>query len=238
MAGAGSRFANAGYTFPKPLIPINNKPMIQVVVENLAIDGDYVFIVQKAHYEQYCLDKVLQLIRPGCTIVQTDGLTEGAACTTLLAKEFIDNDRPLVIANSDQFVEFGENSGFRSAIVHGGNLIDGLILTFTSTHPKWSFVSLNGTGFVTRVAEKEPISDKATVGIYSWSRGSDYVRYAEQMISKNIRVNGEFYVAPVYNEAIADGFDIAIHDIKRMWGIGTPEDLDFFLKHYKGLENL
>jgi dTDP-glucose pyrophosphorylase len=237
MAGAGSRFANAGYTFPKPLIPINNKPMIQVVVENLNIDGDYVFIVQEEHHQKYKLDLVLNLIKPGCKIVTTHGLTEGAACTTLLAEQHIDNDRPLIIANSDQFIEYNAKA-FEKAVVGSGSLIDGLILTFTSTHPKWSFVELGEHGFVTRVAEKEPISNKATVGIYAWMKGSEYVKYAKQMISKNTRVNGEFYVAPVYNEAILDGFEIAFHQIDKMWGIGTPEDLDYFLKHYKGLDNL
>lgn len=236
MAGAGSRFAKVGYTFPKPLIPINNKPMIQVVVENLNIDGDYIFIVQKSHFEQYKLDKVLQLIKPGCIIIQTEGLTEGAACTTLLAKEYINNDRPLIIANSDQFIELHQNGQFVNTLYD--HYLDGIILTFKSTHPKWSFVSINDRGFVTRVAEKEPISDKATVGIYGWTKGSDYVYYAEQMIAKNIRVNGEFYVAPVYNEAIADAYDIVIHDIKRMWGIGDPESLDYFFKNYAGLSNL
>ena len=104
MAGAGSRFASAGYTFPKPLIEVDGKPMIQVVVENLNIQANYTFIVQKEHYEKYNLQYLLNLIAPNCNIVQVNGLTEGAACTTLLAKEFIDNDFPLVIANSDQFV--------------------------------------------------------------------------------------------------------------------------------------
>ena len=105
MAGAGSRFAQVGYTFPKPLIEINGKPMIQVVLENLNIEANYTFIVQKEHYEKYSLQYLLNLIAPKCNIVQVDGITEGAACTTLLAKEFINNDAPLVMANSDQFVE-------------------------------------------------------------------------------------------------------------------------------------
>ena len=106
MAGLGSRFADAGYIFPKPLIEVNNKPMIQVVVENLNIEAHYIFIVQKEHYEKYNLKQVLSLISPGCDIVQVDGLTEGAACTTLMAKELINNDSPLLISNADQFLEW------------------------------------------------------------------------------------------------------------------------------------
>lgn len=226
MAGAGSRFARAGFTFPKPLIEVKGKPMIQVVTENINIDAQHVYIVQKEHYEKYHLKTLLNLISPGCEIIQVDRLTDGAACTTLLAKEFIDNDYPLLIANSDQFIEWNSNEFMYSM---GADSIDGGILTFRSTHPKWSFAKLNESGYVERVAEKEPISDIATVGIYYWAKGSDYVKYAEQMIKNDTRVNGEFYVAPVYNEAINDGKKIKTFDIKRMWGIGTPEDLNIFL---------
>lgn len=230
MAGAGSRFAQAGYTFPKPLIDVNGKPMIQVVVDNLNVDAHFVFIVQKEHYDKYNLKSVLNLIAPGCDIVQVDGLTEGAACTTLLAKEFIDNDEPLLMANSDQFVEWNSNE---CLYAFTADSIDGGIVTFESTHPKWSFAKLDNNGFVSEVAEKNPISNIATVGIYYWKRGSDYVKYAEQMISKNIRVNNEFYVCPVFNEAIADGKKIRVKNIERMWGLGTPEDLKHYLENHK-----
>lgn len=230
MAGAGSRFANAGYTFPKPLIEVNNKPMIQVVVENLNVDAHFIFIVQKEHYEKYNLKQLLNLISSNCDIIQVDGLTEGAACTTLLAKELINSDSPLLIANSDQFVEWNSNE---CLYAFSADNIDGGIVTFKSTHPKWSFAKLDNDGFVSEVAEKNPISDNATVGIYYWKKGSDYVKYAEQMISKNIRVNNEFYVCPVFNQAIEDGKKIRVKQIDRMWGIGTPEDLKYFLENYE-----
>jgi HAD superfamily hydrolase (TIGR01509 family) len=229
MAGAGSRFAQAGYTFPKPLIEVNGKPMIQVVVENLNIEAHYIFLVQREHYEKYNLKQLLNLIAPGCDIVQVDGITEGAACTTLLAKELIDNDEPLLMANSDQFVEWNSNE-----VLYGftADEIDGGIVTFKATHPKWSFARVGADGFVAEVAEKNPISNDATVGIYYWKRGSDYVKYAESMIEENIRTNNEFYVCPVFNQAIRDGQKIKIKQIDRMWGIGTPEDLEYFLNHY------
>ena len=230
MAGAGSRFARAGYTFPKPLIEVNGKPMIQVVVENLNVDAHFIFLVQKDHYEKYNLKQLLNLIAPGCDIIQVDGLTEGAACTTLLAKELIDNDKPLLMANSDQFVEWNSNECLYAFTADG---VDGGIITFKATHPKWSFARLGADGFVSEVAEKNPISDNATVGIYYWKKGSDYVKYAEQMISKDIRTNGEFYVCPVFNEAIGDNKKIRVKDIEKMWGIGTPEDLNYFLENYK-----
>jgi len=226
MAGAGNRFASRGYTFPKPLIEIYGKPMIQFVVENINIKANYIFIVQKEHYQKYNLNYLLPLIAPKCNIVQVDGLTEGAACTTLLAKKFVDNDKPLLIANSDQYVEWS-SSDFLYKMQN--QKVDASILTFESTHPKWSYVKVEN-GLVTEVAEKKPISNIATVGIYYWKQGRDYVKYAEQMISKNIRVNNEFYVCPVFNEAVQDNKKISIFNIEKMWGIGTPEDLEIFLK--------
>ena len=233
MAGRGSRFATQGYTFPKPLIDVKGKPMIQVVTENLNIKANYTFIVQKEHYEKYSLQHLLNLIAPNCNIVQVDGITEGAACTTLLAKEFIDNDEPLLMANSDQFVEWDSNETLYA--FSNGNC-DGGIITFPATHPKWSYAKLGDDGYVSEVAEKKPISEHATVGIYWWSKGSDYVKYAEQMIEKDIRVNNEYYVCPVFNEAIQDGKKVRIKEIDKegMWGIGTPEDLNYFLEHYHG----
>lgn len=230
MAGAGSRFQQAGYTFPKPLIDVKGKPMIQTIVDNLNIEANYIFVVQKEHRVQYNLDALLNLIAPGCRIVEVDGLTEGAACTTLLAKEFIDNDEPLLLANSDQFLEWDSNEFMYRMIEQR---VDGGIVTFTATHPKWSFAKVNEYGFVTEVAEKNPISNIATVGVYYWAKGSDYVKYAERMIEKNIRTNKEFYVCPVFNQAIEDGRKIKIFNIDKMWGIGTPEDLNYFLENYK-----
>jgi HAD superfamily hydrolase (TIGR01509 family) len=229
MAGAGSRFQQAGYTFPKPLIEVRGKPMIQVVVENLNVDARHIFVVQKEHYDQYNLKHLLGLISPGCEIIQVDGMTEGAACTTLLAKEFIDNDEPLLYANSDQFLDWNSNE-FMYAME--ADEVDGGMLTFTATHPKWSFAKLNEEGFVSEVAEKKPISDIATTGIYYWRHGSDYVKYAEQMVTNNTRVNNEFYVCPVFNEAIAAGKKIKTFHFDGMWGIGTPEDLDYFNKFH------
>jgi HAD superfamily hydrolase (TIGR01509 family) len=228
MAGAGSRFEKAGYTFPKPLIDVKGKPMIQVVVDNLNMDANFIFIVQKSHREKYNLDTLLNLITPNCKIVEVEGITEGAACTTLLAKEFIDNDNPLVMANSDQFVEWDSNEFMYKM---NETDCDGGIVTFKSTHPKWSFAKIDDSGFVTEVAEKNPISDIATVGVYYWKKGSDYVKFSEQMIQKNIRVNNEFYVCPVFNEAILSDKKIKTFDIQQMWGLGTPEDLNYFLEN-------
>jgi len=231
MAGAGSRFAEAGYSFPKPLIDIRGKPMIQVVSNSLRIEANFIYVVQKEHRKKYNLDTVLNMISPGCTIVEVDGLTEGAACTTLLAKEFINTDSPLIISNSDQLVDW---DSLEFMYKMKSKDFDGGIVCFNATHPKWSFARTNDQNLVTEVAEKNPISSNATAGIYYWKHGSDYVKYAEKMIEQDIRVNNEFYVCPVYNEAIEDGKRIDCHMVESsdMWGLGTPEDLEYFLSNY------
>jgi HAD superfamily hydrolase (TIGR01509 family) len=226
MAGHGNRFKEAGYTFPKPLIDVFGQPMIEAVVKSIGIKAKYTYIVQKEHYEKYNLYYLLNLITPECNIVQVEGVTEGAAVTALMAKEFIDNKKPLITANSDQILDWNSREFLYDLISKNA---DGGIATFNSTHPKWSYAKVDSTGLVSEVAEKKPISDLATVGIYYWKHGQDFVRYAEEMISKDIRTNGEFYICPVFNEAIQDGKRIYTVNVKQMWGIGTPEDLNNYL---------
>ena len=232
MAGEGSRFQKEGYTFPKPLIDVNGKPMIQAVVENLDFDCEYIFLVRKEHIKKYdgLIHTLKRITNEKFKYVVVDELTEGAACTALLAKQFINNDDDLLIANSDQIIEY-EPENFKTL----KNLIDvdAMVFTFNAVHPKWSFVKTNSRGYVTEVAEKKPISDIATCGIYWYKKGSDFVKYAEQMIEKNIRVNNEFYIAPVYNELLEDGKTLIPFYVHKMWGIGTPEDLKVYLKNGK-----
>lgn len=230
MAGAGSRFAQAGYKLPKPLIDVNGKPMIQHVVDNLNMNAKFVFVVQKEHFEKYNLGSYLSLMAPGCEIVQTDGVTEGAACTTLLAKQFINNSRHLLIANSDQLVKWDSCDFMYSMLCDEA---DGGILTFESDNTKWSYVRLGLDGYACEVAEKKLISNEATVGIYYWKHGSDYVRLTEQMIASNIRVNNEFYVCPVYNELFKEKGRVKIFRAEQMWGLGTPDDLQLYLDNQK-----
>jgi len=226
MAGAGSRFKSAGYLFPKPIIDVMGKPMISWITDSLNIEGNYIFLVRKEHLKEFNIRSMLNLLIPGCTIVEVDELTEGAACTVLLAKEFINNEEQLVIANSDQYIEW-DSSDFMYQMQ--SKHIDGGLLTFDNTNIKWSYAKLDEDNFVSEVREKEVISRNATCGIYHFKKGSDFVKYAEQMIKKNLRINNEFYVAPVYNEAISDGKKFKIYDVDSMEGLGTPEDLNLFI---------
>lgn len=226
MAGAGTRFKEAGYIFPKPLIEIDNKPMIQWVIESLNLEGNYIFIIQKEHQEKFNINSVLRILKPNCKIIELDKVTEGAACTTLLAKKFINTNKPLIISNSDQYISW---NSIKSMYNYNSKKIDGSILTFEAIHPKWSYAKTDNNNFVAEVAEKKVISKNATVGVYYWKKGSEYVKYAEKMIKKNMRVKGEFYVCPVYNEAIRDKKKIIIDKVQEMHGLGTPEDLNNFI---------
>lgn len=228
MAGRGSRFAEAGYEMPKPLIDVFGHPMIEYVTRNIRPECEhrFIYICQEEHLKKYGLADELRKMAPGCEIITIDHITEGAACTVLLAEKLIDNDDEMMIANSDQYVDTDINE-YLSAM--GDN--DGLIMTMPADDPKWSFIKYDENNLVTMVREKQVISNEATVGIYNYKHGRDFVRYAHQMIEKNIRVNNEFYVAPVYNEMIEDGMKIGFCDVGvKMYGLGTPDDLNYFMK--------
>lgn len=231
MAGLGSRFAKAGYDKPKPFIDVAGTPMIARVLENLAYqEAHYYLIARKEHLEAE-KELVAELSQKyNATFIGIDKLTEGTACTVLYARQFINNNMPLLIANSDQIVDtdIAEyiNDSFRRQL-------DGSILTFVDTelNPKWSFAKIDDNALVTEVQEKKAISKHATVGIYLFSKGEDFVNGAIDMIIENDRVNNEFYTCPIYNYLIKEGKKIGIYDINfdAMHGIGTPEDLDKYL---------
>ena len=232
MAGRGSRFASAGYATPKPLIPVGGRPMIQWVIENIRPRRahQFTFICLAEHLEKYPEVSVeLKRICPGCNVVPVRAVTEGAACTVLLAKDFINAEDPLMIANSDQIVDLKMDDYLAVGDAPG---VSGLIMTFWADHPKWSYCRMRADHTVSEVVEKQVVSNEATVGIYNFRHGRDFVRAAETMIAKNLRVNGEFYVAPTYNQLIEDGARVitAKTGVERngMYGLGIPEDLVFF----------
>lgn len=229
MAGRGSRFAEAGYKMPKPLIDVFGHPMIEYVTKNITphCEHRFIYICQQEQLDKYDLAEKLGTIAPGCVVIPINYITEGAACTVLLAERYVDNDDAMMIANSDQYVDFDINEYLTAIGEH-----DGLIMTMPADHPKWSYIKFNKQGFVTMVREKEVISNEATVGIYNYKHGGDFVKYAHQMIEKNIKVNNEFYVAPVYNEMIEAGKKIVFCNVgANMYGLGVPEDLNYFMEN-------
>jgi len=232
MAGRGSRFASAGFKDPKPLIPVGGKPMIQWVIENVRPNRRhrFIFICLAEHLRQYPTVAVtLANLCPGCEIVVVDGVTKGAACTVLLAREYINNSDPLMIVNSDQFVEINIDAYLDEM---DRSQADGQIMTFWSDHPKWSYCKMKDDSTVAEVVEKKVVSNEATVGIYNYRLGSDFVRAADMMIKMGLMVNNEFYVAPAYNQLIANGHKIITvgtgREYNGMFGLGVPDDLAFF----------
>ncbi|HEC2672377.1 TPA: glycosyltransferase family 2 protein [Campylobacter jejuni] len=229
MAGLGSRFAKAGFDKPKPFIDVLDKPMIVRVLENLKYkDARYILIARKEHLtkEKKLVDEIKNNFN--VEFIPIDKLTEGTACTVLYARKYINNDMPLMIANSDQIVDINIADFINDSFKRG---LDGSILTFIDKekNPKWSFAKLNND-LVVEVKEKEAISEFATVGIYFFNKGKIFVESAIDMIIENDRVNNEFYTCPVYNYAIKSGAKIGIYniDFSKMYGIGTPEDLEIF----------
>ena len=231
MAGRGSRFQKEGFELPKPLIPVKGRPMIELVINNLRPKQEhrFIFLCLQEHIDRYQINTQLEKWAPGCLLVTVDTVTEGAACTVLLAKQIINTDDPLMIANSDQWVDIDINSYL--ACMENSEL-DGLIMTMWADDPKWSFIRFDDLGNICEVIEKEVVSHEATVGIYNFKHGKYFVRAAENMIAKNLRVNNEFYVAPAYNEMICLGSRIGYFNIGKeaagMYGLGIPEDLTLF----------
>ena len=220
MAGLGSRFSTAGFENPKPLISIFGKPMIEHAVNSLGIIGNYIFITQKEHN----LKPHLETIYPGCQVIEIDYLTEGSACTCLLAKEYINDDLPLLITNCDQIMWWDDKS-FSTFLKNYP--YDGFVVTYTEDTPKNSYVKLDREGFATQFAEKEVISNISLNGIHYWKYGKDFVYSTEKMIENKEKYNNEFYVAPTYNSLINQGKKIGVYHIPNDQhnAVGTPEDL-------------
>ena len=234
MAGRGSRFSNAGYILPKPLIDVHGTPMIKVVVDNLMpkIEHRFIFVAQQEHIDKYNLLPQLKSYAKNVEVIGIKGITDGQVCTALLAKKFFNNDAPLMNANSDQYIDFDINE-YLDAMY--SNNLDAMIMTMKSQDPKWSYARTDNNGLVVETAEKKVISTDATVGIFNFKKGSDLVRSAEKMIADNVRVNNEFYTCPCYNYLIKEGHKIGIYPIgseyEGMYGLGIPSDLNFFLNH-------
>jgi len=230
MAGNGQRFVDAGYKDPKPFIDVLGKPMIERVVENLGgpSAGEYIFVVQAPTYRFNPIPRLRDLV-PGCMIVTAKEPTAGAACTALLAAEFIDSNEPLLIANSDQIIE--------GIVLPSPTFAPrGAIYTFEATNPKWSFAVVDGHGRVWGVVEKQVLGRRATCGLYWWQRGSDFVRCARKMIERNLRVMNEFYLAPAYNELLAEGHVVIELPVQRMHGLGDPESLQEYIQNERAKE--
>lgn len=232
MGGAGSRFSAAGYDRPKPFIEFYGKTMIENVVENLGYRNHYTLVTQRKHYDDFrpVFDRIARDVME-LNVSLLDGMTQGAAESCLAAKNMVNQDLPLMIANCDQMMDWDEIR-FKAWFLDSG--LDGVIMTFDSQSPKNSYAEINDQGLVVRTAEKQVISKHATNGIYVWRKAGDFFSAAEEMIAKDLRQNNEYYVCPVYNINIDRGQKIGIYHIgDGHWPIGTPQDLTIYLSYMK-----
>lgn len=235
MAGDGRRFQIAGYKKPKPFIDVNGKTMIERVLDNLYMpNARFILIARKSHM----LDEPEAVARISnkynVIFIPIDKKTEGSACTVLFARKYINNDIPLILANADQLIDINIKNFIKRTKVR---VLDGNIITFydDGSNPKWSYTEIDKNGLVKRTEEKVAISTQATVGIYYFAHGKDYVDGALDMIVNNDRIKNEFYNCPIYNYLIREKKSIGIYEIERkqMHGLGTPEDLEKYLKEIK-----
>lgn len=229
MAGLGSRFPNS--KVPKPLIQVNGKPMIQRAIESMGIDGNYIFITRSEHNQKYNLDKNLIQLFPNAKTIAVDELTEGPACTALLAEHFTNNSEPLIIANCDQIMKW---DSLTFNMVCNNYPHDGFVVTYFANTEKNSYAKLDNNGFVLEMKEKEVISNVSTNGIHFWKEGQFFVESVYKMIEADDRApNGEFYIAPSYNYLIRNGKKIGVYHIpnEQHWAVGTEDDLDLYLRN-------
>jgi NDP-sugar pyrophosphorylase family protein len=234
MAGLGQRFVDANYKILKPLIPIHGVPMIQLVIDNLMSNkiGHVILIAQRETIEEVNLREILGNLTVPLTIVAVERLTEGPADTVRLAKPVIDNRLPVVIANSDQFVNARLDNFYDMLMVNEDTTA---ILTMEDSDPKWSYVEINKDGHVVSVKEKLVISNQATVGIYGFSSANLVWDAFSAMWANDDRTNGEFYVAPSYTYLALAEIPIKLINLgpisSVMYGLGTPLDLESFIKN-------
>ncbi len=227
MAGLGSRFPNS--PVPKPLIRFNNEYMIEAVIKSLGISGNYIFIVREEHIRDYQVDKILKSICD-CEVISVNYLTEGPACTALLAKDLINNSDPLIITNCDQIMHWDKKS-FETFCTNYPK--DGFVVTYFADTDKNSYAKLDRNGNVTEIQEKQIISNVSLNGIHFWKNGRYFIESVNAMIASNERApNGEFYIGPSYNKMIEAGYKVGIYHIPNCqhWAIGTEDDLNVFLE--------
>lgn len=213
LAGASDDFLEKGHSYPKYLLEIQNKPIIQRVVESLApLDGKITFVTRKEDNDKFYFANTLKILAPNANIIEVENTTKGAVCTALFAIEQINNDEELVVVNGDQLIK----ADLKHAVENfRKKKLDGGILTFQSVHPRWSYVLLNDKGFVMQTSEKRPISNMATAGFYYYKNGSSFVKSCMSVIEKDVNVQGVYYISSTYNEMILENKQIAVYEIPR-----------------------
>lgn len=232
IVGIGKRFSEAGFQDPKPLIIVKGKEIVRHSIESFGVPGNYIFIIRKG-LRSVDLRRLLIDIIPNSQIIETDEMTEGAACSVLLAKELINNNQDLVVFNCDQRTNWDYENFTR--FCQDSNT-DGVVTTYPHENIEvgkaspFSFIKLDNQNNAIRLEEKFAISNLALCGIHYWKNGCDFIESATEMICRNDRVNGEFYVSRTYNYLIEKGKKIKHFPISsgQFFSLGTPEDVKKF----------
>ena len=232
MAGRGARFTERGYTKIKPMLPIAKFTMIEVVLQNLLspIVETVTIVTRTEIAENYALRSLLEGKYPKVTIVTLDAMTSGPASTVMEAFKSIDPLKPILIANSDQYIDIDFQASLNEFL---GSDLDGFIWGMEDQDPKWSYVAIDDLGFASEVKEKQVISNIATCGVYAFKSGRLFEFAYSKMVECDDKTNGEFYVAPTYNYLIKNAYRIGVANLGPtsliMHGLGTPEDYEAFL---------
>lgn len=233
IAGIGQRFKDQGYDIPKPLIKVANKTLLEHSISTLKLDGNYIFVTLNYSNNEYNQDieRIIKSNVNNYTIIKIDQPTQGSAQTCLYAKDIINNDNPLIITNGDQYLNW-ESLKFLDYINNTNP--DGCVSLYDHDdiklyeNSKYAFVKLNDAGYAIEFAEKFAISKNAMNGIHYWKKGSHFIKYVDEMIKDNVRINNELYISPSYNYMIKDGYRINTYkmDKNEYYSLGTPEEIN------------
>lgn len=235
IASRDELFPRKEFHFPKPLIEINNVPMIEHVIASIRmhdVNPEFIFVVNRQDCIEFSLDKVLEFSAgPSCVVVQLEKPTAGALCSCLMAVDYINDDQPLVVMNGDQVID----TNIDEVITYFQNKSAGAgVLTFESVHPRWSYVKTDRNGDVLETAEKRVLSRRAIAGFYYYSRGQSFVAAAKRVILNNQSLNGVFYISPTINQMILMGEMVAYHDIGEncYHSFYSPQRIEYYQKKF------
>jgi len=213
LAGKNQFFLENEYPFPKPLIEFNGKTMIEHIIDNFSSikkEKQFIFIINEEDCKKYHLDNVLNILtNHTCKIIKLTNDTKGAACSAMMAVEYIDNDTPVIISNADQLFNICLDE-----VISNFDNSDAGVITFESIHPRWSYVRLDSENKVTETAEKRPISKSAIAGFYYFQKGKDFISSASKMIKKDANINGLYYISPTLNEMVLESKTITTFQIE------------------------
>jgi len=233
IAGRSAFFDNAEYHYPKPLIEIKGKTMIERAIHDYKkIRGEkrFIFVVNANDCDKYHMDNVLMLLTDGqCEIIRLEKETRGAACSALMAIDFIDSEDRLIIGNSDQIFDEDLNAVLK---FFEKKKADGGVICFETVHPRWSYVRLDEGKRIIEAAEKRPISTKAIAGFYYFRQGAFFVDAAMRSIEKDASVDGAYYIAPVFNELVLQSKILEVYDIgqEKYHTFYSPQKIEEFEK--------